>query len=241
MAVEKLKAIQWEELYAVMVPYVGVALVLVAIWLAIFFAKMPTVMKEDEGSTKESLLRLLKHRHYMLGVLAQFFYVGAQIGVWSFTIRYVMQEVSLREDEAANYYLIGLALFISARFLFTYLMKFIKPSLLLMGASMGAILACLVVIYGAGKLGSAAIPAVSFFMSLMFPTIYGISNRDLGKDTKLAASGQIMAILGGAVMTAIQGQVSDRLGIHSAFYVPVACFVLVGLFGLYAYRHISHH
>ena len=166
-----------------------------------------------------------------MGVIAQFFYVGAQIGVWSFTIRYVMLEKSINEDQAASFYLLALILFVGARFIFTFLMKFIAPRNLLAISSLLAIASTLVVVFAGGTLGVYALVSISFFMSLMFPTIYGMAVEGLGNDMKVGGSGLIMAILGGAVLTFIQGQVSDTTGsIHLAYLVPAACFLVVLLY-----------
>lgn len=236
MTKEQLIAIRSEELSAVMGPYVGVALFLLILWFVIKATKMP---KASDAGTNLDLLptvkRLLKAPHYVWGVVAQFFYVGAQIGVWSFTIRYVMQELKLNEDEASTYYMAALILFAVSRFIFTGLMKLIKPGTLLLATSVAAIIFTLIVIYGSGYIGVYALVAISGCMSLMFPTIYGLGIRGLGNDTKIGASGLIMAILGGAVLTAVQGQVSDLMGnIQMAFYVPLFCFVVVAYYGAFA-------
>ncbi len=241
MSAEQLNAIQSAELSAVMGPYVGVAFLLVVIWILIAVVRMP---KGAEGEEAFSLLeigrtlkRLLKRPQYIWGVITQFFYVGAQIGVWSFTIRYVMEELHLNEDEASTYYLVALILFTLSRFVFTALMKFIKPGVLLAIAAIGAGISTLIVIFGQGYAGVYALVAISGFMSLMFPTIYGLAVRGLGEDTKIGGSGLIMAILGGAVLTAVQGQVSDiTKNIHWAYWVPFACFVVITIYGLVVAR-----
>ena len=172
-----------------------------------------------------------------MGVVAQFFYMGAQIGVWSFTIRYVMGALDLNESEASDYYLVSLVLFAASRFIFTALMKYIQPSLLLAISALGAMICTLIAIYGDGMTGVIALVAVSGWMSLMFPTIYGLAALGLGSDTKLGGSGLIMAILGGAVLTAAQGYVSDSLeNVNLSFYVPFICFVVVLGFGLMQYK-----
>ena len=180
--------------------------------------------------------RLLKRKHYVGSVVAQFFYVGAQIGVWSFTIRYVMVELGLNEDDASSYYLAAIILFSASRFICTALMRIIAPNKLLWILGATASVLTLVVIMGSGLIGVLALVGVSACMSLMFPTIYGLGVEDLGEDTKIAASGLIMAILGGAVITAIQGQVSDAFGIHAAYLVPLVCFLIVTHYGLRGYR-----
>ncbi|WP_162417862.1 L-fucose:H+ symporter permease [Cyclobacterium roseum] len=236
---ETLKAMQAEELAGVVSTYVGVALFLVVVWFVIRAVRMPVASEivEKDGIIA-GFKRLSKNKNYMRGVMAQFFYVGAQIGVWSFTIRYVMGELEVLESGASNYYLVSLILFAGSRFLFTALMKYFKPSILLAISSFVAILLSLVVIYGSGMVAVISLVLISVCMSLMFPTIYGLSAEGLGNDTKLGGSGLIMAILGGALITAAQGQVSDISGnIQLSYYVPLICFGVVMYFGLSHYFH----
>ncbi len=231
-----LNKIQSEELAAVMGPYVGVAVLLFFLWITIALVKMPIASDTTKTvNLKSTLLRLVGNRNYVLGVIAQFFYVGAQIGIWSFTIRYVMQELNVNEEQASNYYLAALILFTFSRFVSTFLMKFVTPGKLLIVASTLAAVCTIIVITSHGVIGVYALIAISGCMSLMFPTIFGLASRGLGSDTKLGGSGLIMAILGGAVLTAIQGQVSDMTGsINTAFIVPLLCFVVVFIFGVVA-------
>jgi FHS family L-fucose permease-like MFS transporter len=234
MTVEQLKDMQAAELSAVMGPYVGVAGVLIVVWILIATVRMPAASERGKvGEFLPTFGRLFKRRNYRMGVVAQFFYVGAQIGVWSFTIRYVMLEKSINEDQAATYYLAALILFVTARFIFTGLMRFISPRTLLAISSILAFVSTLIVVFAGGVAGVYALVAISFFMSLMFPTIYGMAVEGLGNDMKVGGSGLIMAILGGAVLTFIQGQVSDATGsIHLAYLVPAGCFIVVLAFSL---------
>jgi len=241
---DDLNLIKAGELNAVTTTYVSIGLLLLVLWLLIFITRMPKA--SDQGSKvnlKATLKRLLSNRNYVLGVIAQFFYVGAQIGVWSFTIRYAMSALNLEniqlaagktpEQVAAGYYIAALILFASSRFIFTLLMKFIKPIKLLIFASIMTIISTVVVIFGNGMVGVIALVIISMFMSLMFPTIFGLGVRGLGEDTKIGGSGHIMAIVGGAVITALQGKVSDLTGsIHLAYFVPLACFVYIAFYAL---------
>ncbi|MFP4367682.1 MAG: L-fucose:H+ symporter permease, partial [Bacteroidales bacterium] len=233
MTHEELGVIRAQELNAMMGPYVGVALFLLVIWLIIATTKMPKASDtEVRLDLKASLGRLLKNSRYTSGVLAQFFYVGAQIGVWSFTIRFVMQELGTNEEQSSTYYIAALVVFTVLRFVFTGLMKYFSPRNLLSISALLAIICTLGVIMLSGYPAVISLVAISACMSLMFPTIYGISVRGLGNDTKIGASGLIMAILGGAVLTAIQGQVSDLTGsIKLAFLVPLFCFALIAIYG----------
>ncbi|MFP4059379.1 MAG: L-fucose:H+ symporter permease [Bacteroidales bacterium] len=241
MSEEQLKSVQALELNAVMGPYVGVAVLLVIIWLTIAIIRMPKASDTLKGlDLWKTFGRLSKNSNYIWGVVAQFFYVGAQIGVWSFTIRYVMKELDLNEDDASTYYLAALILFTLSRFVFTGLMRYFAPKRLLTASALLAVTCTLFVIYGEGHLGVYALVLISGCMSLMFPTIYGLAVEGLGNDIKIGGSGLIMAILGGAVLTAIQGQVSDLTGnINLAYFVPLGCFVVIVIYSLFGGRKTS--
>ncbi len=238
MSAESLRQIQSDELAAVVGPYVGVALVLMVLWICMALMKMPKVSGIGEtGRLGATFKRLLRNRNWTWAVIAQFFYVGAQIGVWSFTIRYVMDELSLNEEQASNYYIASLILFAVSRFVCTALMRIMTPGALLTALAAAAAVCTFTVIYGGGYLGVYALIGISGCMSLMFPTIFGLAVRGLGEDTKIGGSGLIMAILGGAILTAVQGQVSDATGsIHSAYWVPLICFLIIAYYGAYGCR-----
>ena len=235
MSEAELAGIQSEELNAVMGPYVSVAFILLVILALIVVSRMPKA--SDGGSALNlgaTLRRLFANKKYLYGVLTQFFYVGAQISIWSFTIRYAMKELSINEEAASSYYILSLVLFIGARFIFTALMKYFRPSQLLMFAAVMAALCCTLTVVSHGYTGVISLAMVSFFMSLMFPTLYGLTITGLGEDTKIGGSGHIMAILGGAVIAALQGMVSDRTGsINTSYTVPLGCFAVVLLYSLY--------
>ncbi|MCG8384805.1 MAG: L-fucose:H+ symporter permease [Cytophagales bacterium] len=230
----QLESIQQAELSAVMGPYIGTALLLFMIWLMIYFTRMPKGSdRAERDSLRTIFTRLFKNINYKWGVVAQFFYVGAQIGVWSFTIRYVMKELGLDESDAATYYLASLVLFTASRFVCTALLNYIRAEKLLALCALGAIVCCLVVVVFSGFTGVIALVLISGFMSLMFPTIFGLTITGLGDDTKIGGSGLIMAILGGAVLTAVQGTVSDiTSSIKLAFLVPAMCFLVIFIYGL---------
>lgn len=234
MSARELENMQQAELNAVMGPYVTIGLLLLVLWIIIAATKMPKASKESTTiDLWPTIKRLLDKKTYMLGVLAQFFYVGAQICVWSFTIRYVMAELDLAESAASNYYIAALVVFTIFRFINTYLMKFFKPVNLLMGSALLGALSTFLVITGSGYLGVIALVAISGFMSLMFPTIFGLASEGLGEDTKIGSSGLIMAIGGGAALPPLQGLISDATGsIHISFWIPLLCFLMVALYGL---------
>ncbi len=233
MTSDQLQAIQSAELTGVMGPYVGVAAFLAVLWLLIAFTKMPTSSEEDSSLNFGAAWgRLLGQRHYVWAVVALFFYMGAQIGIWSFTIRYVMKELNLNEADSSSYYLAALVLFLLSRFVCTYLMRFISPSRLLASLAVLAMILTATAMATGGYVGVYALVGISGCMSLMFPTIYGLGLEGLGADTKIGGSGLIMAILGGAVLTGVQGIISDAYGINTAFALPLFCFGVVVYFAL---------
>jgi FHS family L-fucose permease-like MFS transporter len=240
MSADELSSIQSAELNAVMGPYVGVALILLLILALIIITRMP---KASDGSSalnlRPTLQRLYANKKYLYGVITQFFYVGAQISIWSFTIRYAMQELSVNEEQASNVYILSLIMFIGARFIFTGLMKFFRPAKLLLFAAVMAAFCCGLAIVLRGYAGVTGLVMVSFFMSLMFPTLYGLTITGLGEDTKIGGSGHIMAILGGAVIAALQGVASDQTGsINCSYAVPLVCFLVVIAYSIYIGRPV---
>ena len=230
------------EAAAVQMPYLLIALVVLGWGLLIRFTRFPAIATEsdvDEGvGAIDDFRALLGNRRVMLGVVAQFFYVGAQVGVWSFLIRYAQVAApGTGEHLAAGYLTISLVVFMVGRFAGAALMGRIAPLPLLTGfAAFGALLCILAALVG-GTIGIWALVASSFFMSIMYPTIFAESVHGLGARTKSAAALLVMAIIGGAVVPALMGWVSDRSGsIVYAMLVPAACFAVVLAFGATARR-----
>lgn len=231
-------------LYSISGTYAALGLVLLGILVVMLFARMPSGKDDDRSdSVGASFRRLLSNRLYRRGVVAQFFYVGAQIGVWSFTIRLVMQETGRLEAAASSIYLISIIGHCLSRFIYTGLMRWFSPSrLLTFGGVMSALLSLTVVLSaGTGWLCITSLVLISSFMSLMFPTIYGIALGGIMRgehpgDSKIGASGLIMSILGGALLTPLQGMVSDHTNIYTSYAVPAFCFVVVTAYAVYAHR-----
>ena len=231
-------------LYSISGTYAALGLVLLGILVVMLFARMPSGKDDDRSdSVGASFRRLLSNRLYRRGVVAQFFYVGAQIGVWSFTIRLVMQETGRLEAAASSFYLISIIGHCLSRFIYTGLMRWFSPSRLLTFAGvMSALLSLTVVLSaGTGWICITSLVLISSFMSLMFPTIYGIAlggimRGDHPGDSKIGASGLIMSILGGALLTPLQGMVSDHTNIYASYAVPAFCFVVVTAYAVYAHR-----
>ena len=231
-------------LYSISGTYAALGLVLLGILVVMLFARMPSGKDDDRSdSVGASFRRLLSNRLFRRGVVAQFFYVGAQIGVWSFTIRLVMQETGCLEAAASSIYLISIIGHCLSRFIYTGLMRWFSPArLLTFGGVMSALLSLTVVqSAGTGWICITSLVLISSFMSLMFPTIYGIAlggimRGDHPGDSKIGASGLIMSILGGALLTPLQGMVSDHTNIYTSYAVPAFCFVVVTSYAVYAHR-----
>jgi len=229
---QELHALQDQELAIVVAPYVIVGFILLAFWIWIAFTKMPYVVESDQ---KIHLKRLFKHSNYVFAVVAQFFYVGAQITVWTYTIFYIPDQLGLSGSEALQkYHLPALIIFGIFRFLTTAVMKRIKPDKMLAYMSLGGIFLSLIVVLVGGQIGAYALVGISACMSLMFPTIFGLGSRGLGSDTKISGSGMIMAILGGAIITPLQGWIIDISTVSLSYIVPMVCFVVIAAYAIYA-------
>lgn len=225
---QALAAIQQHELNAVSGTYMLIGVVLLVLLAVIAAVRMPKDRDSGKFDIRRTFGRLWHNKRWRYGVVAQFFYVGVQTGVWSFTIRLAMDRLGMAEKDASLIFLYSIVAFTLFRFLFTWLMGYVRPVKLLRVAAVAAIGCTLGVIYGTGWASVWALVGISACMSLMFPTIYGIAlEGGTGDDAKLAASGLIMAILGGALITPLQALVSDSAGIGTSFWVPVVCFVCV--------------
>lgn len=224
----ELEAMQSHELSAISGVYILIGAVLLVLLAGILFVRMPDGSDSHSSNLKSTFRVLFRNRRWRYGVVAQFFYVGVQTGVWSFTIRLAMDRLGVKEADASTVFLWSIIAFTLFRFLFTWLMGYIKPVRLLAVAAIAAIMCTAGVIFTNGETSIVFLVAVSACMSLMFPTIYGIALEGVAPEwMKLAAAGLIMAILGGAVITPVQAWVSDRFGIGISFIVPVICFAVV--------------
>jgi FHS family L-fucose permease-like MFS transporter len=243
MTRDQLRASQEHDLNLVLGPYLGIAAVLVLIWVLIAVRKMATPVErvqEEEAARGGALGRLWRNPHYRYGVAAQFFNVAAQVCVWSFTIQYARDVVGVLPEHSGWYLQASLLLFLVARFAMTYLLGIFRPTnlLFLMGA-LGVGLA-LVGMFSQNMVGLLAIVGISLSLSLMFPTIYGVALQGLGEDTKFGAAGLVMAILGGAIMPLVQGRLMDQVGTATAFIVPAICLALVTCYALFDLRTRRH-
>jgi FHS family L-fucose permease-like MFS transporter len=181
-------------------------------------------------------LDLLRYPHFLEAVLAQFFYVGAQVGTWSYFIQYVQEYVHLSE-KAAGYFLTGtLVAFAVGRFSATYLMQFVRPNVLMGIYSLVNVALVAIGVWFPGWMGLWAIFLTSFFMSLMFPTIFGLGLKELGPNTKLGGSLIVMAIIGGAIFTPLMGLLSQSLSMAKAMLIPLASYAFIAYFSFIGSR-----
>jgi len=222
-----------QSLATVVMPYLLVAAVLVVVWLLILTTKMPHAAEHDKRLHFRSTLgRLARNGNYMFSVFAQFCYVGTQISVWTYTNFYIPDQIGVNQEAAMLYHTGALVLFGAMRWVFTGLMHFFRGSTLLIAAALLGGLMTLCVVFVGGMPGVIALVAISGFMSLMFPSIFGLGCTGLGEDTKLGASGLIMAIVGGALLTPLQGALIDQWGVSYSYLLPLACFVVIAAYGV---------
>lgn len=243
MPLDQLAAIQSQELSNVVIAYLAVAAVAFLLAIIIFVVRFPEGKSKDHlGGLKDAFNRLKKNTNWKLAIVAQFFYVGCQIGVWTYAIKYIMDnhESVSTEAHAGQYVFYGLCLYAVSRFVCTGLMSIISPAKLLSIMATLAIFFITVATFVGGEIGTYALLASFPCMSLMFPTIYGLGLTGVGDDRKLGGSFIIMAILGGAILVPLQGWVIDVTGnVNTSYLIPMVCFVVVLAFSLYSKRVLA--
>ena len=237
----QLQAYEVAEANTVKGPYLVIAALFLAVAALIFFSQLPEVREAGDAEATpnavEGLRGLWPYKHLLKGVLAQFFYVGAQVGVASFVIRFAQYSMpGLPEKQAANYLKLHLLGFMIGRFAGSAMMRRIAASRLLSLFGMSALLCLAVVLLGTGAAPMWALVLLGFFHSIMFPTIFALSLKQLGPHTKLGSSLLVMSIIGGAVFPAIMGYISDMSSIRYAFWVPFLCHLYVLYFASRGYR-----
>lgn len=226
------------EASTVKAPYFILGCILAVIALFFVFTKLPEVKKTDDNQTSsKNILHAFKHRHLSWGVAAQFFYVGAQVSVFSLFILYASQSAALSEVKASYYLTVCGTAFLIGRFVGTALMRFIKPENLLALYAIINVGLCLSAIFGHGMITVYTVIGICFFMSIMFPTIFALGIKDLKGDTEFGSSLIIMSIVGGAIIPRAFGYLSDSTGnIQYGYVVPLVCFAVIALFGLIGHR-----
>ena len=233
-------SIKVHDLAVIRDPYVAIGLVVLVMLVIIALTKMPkTQGDKDNVSVSTSFSRLWKNKKYSFGVLAQVFYVAAQIMVWTFIIQYA-DNLGINKATAQNYNIMAMIMFLCFRFLGTYLMKYTTPARLLTIFGICASLCSLGTVFIVGYTGLYCLIATSAFMSIMFPSIYGIALNDVRReDMSLGAAFLVMAIVGGALMPPLQGmiidsgEIMDMPAVNVSFILPLICFVVISLYGFY--------
>ena len=234
---EQLRVIRAGELGAVMGPYLGLGFALIAIAVVIAFRKAPTETFEEFESGDLAGQRpfkiLIANKRYVFGVVAQFFNVAAQVCVWTYLIQYVQQALNGSLQLGGYLLQVSLIVFLFSRFIMTWVIGRVRATLMLSILGSLAVVLCVFAMVSPNMAGVIALVAVSFCLSLMFPTIYGVALKGLGPATKFGAAGLVMSIVGGAIMPLVQGRLLDATSPAISFIVPAACFVVVTAYAVY--------
>jgi len=220
------------EAASVKMPYFMLGTILVLIAVIFAFTRLPAIQTNEGHKASKNIFHAFKHQHLTWSVIAQFFYVGAQVSVFSLFILYATKAAGISEVKAADYLgLCGLA-FLIGRFIGTYLMRYYSSARLLAVYAVINIILCTVAISGHGMVTIYTVIGICFFMSIMFPTIFALGIKELRGDTEFGSSLIIMSIVGGAVLPRIFGYISDVTGnIQYGYAVPLTCFAVVAFFG----------
>lgn len=239
MSSTQLNAYLQTEANTVQIPYLVMACVVIFVGILFLFTKLPDVKEPDaDVHGTEFNAKVLRHPHLFWAVVAQFFYVGAQVGVGSFFIRFTKYVVDMPEKQAAFLWgSIAMVGFMVGRFTGTFFMRYIKPAKLLSLYAFINIILLTVALTTKGYAAVYAVMAVPFFMSIMFPTIFALGIKELGEETKLASSFLVMSIIGGGLAPLVMGLISDKTGsMQIAYIVPLFCFLFVLYYGLKGHK-----
>ncbi|WP_018613541.1 L-fucose:H+ symporter permease [Segetibacter koreensis] len=229
MPATQLNSYLQNEANSVQVPFLVIGSVVLLVAIFIWKTRLPDLAEDEEVHVEKSIF---KEKNLMWGVLAQFFYVGGQVCVSSFFIRFSKRVAGIEEKQAAMFLSAALLGFMAGRFIGTFLMRYIAPAKLLAGYSIINMCLLSVAVLSHGKISVYALVGVEFFMSIMFPTIFSLSIHGLGAKTKEGSSLVIMAIAGGALFPVLMGRLSDATNIQTAYIVPAICFIVVFYFAL---------
>ncbi|TNJ46050.1 L-fucose:H+ symporter permease [Tamlana fucoidanivorans] len=249
---EELAAVRENDLGIISVPYIALGVLVLVIMGIIIATKMPKTADEDKMSLSESFKKLKVNKNYIFGVIAQAFYVGAQIMCWTYIFQYVdnINETHGTDYTATYFNVAAMISFLTGRWIGTALMKKVNPSRLLMLFGIGGVIMCAGTILLSGLAGLISLVAISVFMSIMFPTIYGIALKDMGDEAKIGSAGLVMAIVGGALMPVLQGSILDWGGsgfadvqvlgfipeVNFSFILPLICLAVVAFYGFTSYK-----
>ncbi|MBP7275285.1 MAG: L-fucose:H+ symporter permease [Kiritimatiellae bacterium] len=250
---EQFMGIAKHDLSVIVGPYVVLGLVVLLFMTIFIVARLPKSQADDHKSLDlmPTLKRLWANKKYIEGVVAQAFYVGVQIMVWTFIIQYAENELGLPKTSGQSYNMIAMIIFVSSRFICTFLLKYFSPGGLLLSLATAGLGLTLGAIFIRDIIGLYCLVGISACMSLMFPTIYGIALKGMGDDAKLGAAGLIMAIGGGCLMPPMQGWIMDQPALNlgfmtlsstrASFFLPALCFVVIAIFGYRTSKVHGHH
>ena len=243
----ELAAIRENDLSIISIPYLSLGVLVLIIMSIIVFTKIPKTLIQDKMSVSDSLSKLFTNKSYKMGVLAQAACVGSQIMCWTYIFHYVdnLNDVTGWNITATNYNVVAMVLFLIGRWIGTALMKNIDPPKILMLFGVGGALASIGAVIFPGMMGLISLIGISVFMSIMFPTIYGIALKDMGDEVKIGSAGLVMAIVGGALMPIVQAAILDMGGdglndlnllgyipeVNLSFILPAICLAFVGYYG----------
>ncbi|WP_256011379.1 sugar MFS transporter [Desertivirga xinjiangensis] len=234
------------DLTSVKVLYLVIGGVIAFIAICFAFVKVPALTDPhvvDTNIDKDAVnvdlapgKKLFQHSHFVWAVAAQFFNVAAQSGTWAFFINYGHEVMGFEEATAGNYMVLFMAMMLTGRFVGTFLMRIIAPHSLLAIFALANVVMCIIVAQSFGWVSYAALFAINFFFSIMFPTIFSLGLKNLGSHTQQASSFLSMGVVGGAVFPLIMGAVADNVGIAQSYYLPIVCYLVIFLFGSKFYR-----
>lgn len=251
-------AVRTNDLGIISFPYIGLGVVVLVIMLLIFLTKLPKTADHDKMSLSESFKKLFANKRYVQGVIAQAFYVGAQIMCWTYIFQYVDNMNASRPADqqlTATYYNIAaMCSFLAGRWMGTILMKNFAPAKMLTWFGIGGVICSAGAILLPGMAGLLSLVCISVFMSIMFPTIYGIALKGMGDEAKIGSAGLVMAIVGGALMPVLQGYILDMGGsgfadvtilgfipeVKFSFILPLICLAVVAFYGFNSSRKESN-
>jgi FHS family L-fucose permease-like MFS transporter len=244
-------AAEGEKLSSMILPYVVIASVVIAVAILFIKTPLPEISEEEsenivksDGTGDSVILSkpLISQRHFVLGVIAQFSYVAAQTGVFSYLINFVTdenQKVHFDKDYGPLFLALGFALFMIGRMSGSYLMRSFKPTRMLAAYALICVLLLPLVSAGLGWVSLISLFGVFFFMSIMFPTIFALGIKDLGPKTKKASSFIVMSIVGGAVFPPLMGLIADKTSMSVGFFAPIPFFLFIVYYAMYGYKVIS--
>lgn len=233
-----------DDLESVKVLYTCIAVFIIFYFIVFSLIKVPNLNDphtEDENSKDKinNNIPLYKQKHFIYAVIAQFFNIGAQAGTWAYFINYGVERMHYTETTASYYFSLSLGLMMIGRFVGTYLMKFIKPNILLAIFTLCNVILCLVVAQDLGMISFISLISLNFFLSVMYPTIFSLGLKNLGNKVHQASSFLVMALFGGAIFPQFMGKIAETNVAHS-YYLPIICYAVIIIFALKLYKPKSN-